>query len=73
MLLGFLAINEHGGPKLLLTGDKHPRKQLLEKMGGTHADKMYVDTKDGKAKHVGYIVAGAWWRIYEVHNWEGKA
>ena len=34
-----------------------------------HAAKMYVDDKDGKPKHVGYIIAGLWLDVFEVHNW----
>jgi hypothetical protein len=56
----------------LTDADKHPRGQLLKKLDRKHADKMYVDTLEGKAKHIGYIVAGEWFRVYEVHDWEGK-
>jgi hypothetical protein len=48
---------------------KHPRKELLEQLGSTHADKMYVDTIDGDIKHIGYIITGQWITIYELHEW----
>lgn len=51
--------------------DKHPRGQLLKKCFKKHAEKMYVDTTEGKTKHIGYIVSGEWFRLYEVHSWEG--
>lgn len=72
MKLGYLAVEERQGSKIALTGNKSPRQQLLEKCCRKHADKFYVDTKDGKTKHIGYIVAGGWYRIYEVHDWQGK-
>ena len=50
-----------------------PRRDLLERLGRQHANKMYVDTKDGQAKHIGYIIAGLWITVYEVHEWTGRA
>ena len=49
----------------------HPRKELLERLGATHAEKMYTDTADGESKHIGYIVGGEWFTIFEVHEWDG--
>ena len=43
----------------------HPRKDLLEKLGSKHADKMYRDTDDGP-KHVGYVIRKLWITLYEV-------
>jgi len=34
---------------------------------------MYVDTKDGTAKHIGYVIAGLWLTVYEVKRWENAA
>jgi hypothetical protein len=50
----------------------HPRKRLLEILGAKHADKMYVDGKDGKAIHIGYIIRGLWLTIYKVEPWNGN-
>lgn len=47
----------------------HPRKALLERFGRKRAKKMYVDTKSGESKHVGYIIAGRWLRLYFVSDW----
>ena len=43
--------------------DKHPRKELLNKLYATKASKMYVDRQDG-AYHVGYIIKGHWITVY---------
>ncbi len=45
---------------------KHPRKELLEYFGRKHADKVYLDSKDGGAEHVGYVVAGEWFQVYKL-------
>lgn len=70
-LLGYLAIDKRGGQSLKLTNPSNPRKQLLEKLGRKHADKMYCDLVNGGTRHTGYIVAGGWWEILEVHAWSG--
>lgn len=43
----------------------HPRKELLEALCAKHADKIYVDTKDGKVQHVGYCIAGHWITVFK--------
>lgn len=59
----FMAVDQYGdyihdlGP--------HPRKTLLERCYRKHADKMYVDRR-GVTYHIGYVIAGRWFRIYEV-------
>jgi hypothetical protein len=63
----FIAIDQHGATYRL--DGKHPRKALLEKLGATHASKMYVDLPDGKSQHIGYVVGGLWCRIYELRDW----
>ncbi len=65
-LLGYIGIDQHGQH---FTIDKHPRKELLEQLGRCHAAKMYVDRKDGSVRHVGYIIAGLWINVHEVHTW----
>lgn len=50
----------------------HPRKTLLERLGRSSAAKMYRDTKSG-TKHVGYIIAGRWIRLYRLTEWNGGA
>jgi hypothetical protein len=41
------------------------RKGLLAALGATRAEKQYVDDKEGKSWHTGYIVRGVWYTIYE--------
>ncbi len=71
MKLGYMAIGNYGTTHRLTESGKHPRGQLLEKCYRKHAAKMYVDDKDGNAKHIGYIVGGEWFTIYEIHEWNG--
>jgi hypothetical protein len=67
-----MAVGNRGTTHHLTDGKKHPRGQLLAKCGRRHADKMYVDNAStGEARHIGYIVAGEWFTVYEVHSWEG--
>jgi len=71
MKIGYMAIGHFGTTLTLNDPSKPPRKQLLDKLGASHAHKMYVDDKDGNAKHVGYVVNREWFNIYEVHDWVG--
>lgn len=59
----YMAINQWGHTYHGLT---HPRKELIERIGVQHVEKMYTDMPDGKAAHIGYIIAGEWLRLYEV-------
>lgn len=69
MKLGYLGVDQYGTRYKL---DKHPRKELLEKLGRAHADKIFVDSiATGQPKHIGYIVGGLWVTLYEVHEWKG--
>ena len=45
---------------------KHPRKDLLNRLGAKHAEKMYTDYSDGTTRHVGYIINGLWITLYYV-------
>ena len=59
----YMAVGHYG---TTFHGLKHPRKDLLERMGASRCEKMYMDDNEGKSFHVGYIVAGEWFSIYEV-------
>ena len=59
----YMAIDQYGHTYHNL---KHPRKDLCERLGRTHVDKMYIDDKDGNTYHIGYIIGGLWLRLYEV-------
>ena len=65
-LIGYIAQSQ--STILALNCTKNPRKALLEKLGATRADKIYRDTKEGSI-HVGYIVNGMWFDIFEIHKW----
>jgi hypothetical protein len=58
----FMGIDQHGTVYHSL---KHPRKDLLARLGRKHAAKIYCDTTNG-SKHVGYVVAGNWITVYRV-------
>lgn len=71
MQIGFMAIDQYGN--IYHIGDNPPRKWLLSHLGRSHADKMYRDTKSGKTRHVGYIIAGLWLEVFAVHTWKQAA
>jgi len=48
---------------------RHPRKELLSRLGRKHADRIYVDN-DGKVLHIGYIIATKWISLYKVEPFE---
>lgn len=54
-------------------GLTHPRKELMERLCCQHANKMYIDKRDGTSKHIGYVVAGRWITLYELTPWEKEA
>ena len=59
----YMAIDQYG---TTYHGLEHPRKDLCERLGRSHADRIFTDSKDGKTYHVGYIISGLWLRVYEV-------
>lgn len=63
----YMAIDQYGQT---IHGLTHPRKDLLEKLGATHAEKIYLDKKDGTTVHTGYIINGLWLSLYEVTPFE---
>jgi len=63
-----MALNLKTGETLHNIGP-YPRKYLMDRYGTKHAEKVYVDTRDGKSNHVGYIVRGEWWQLYTVTPW----
>lgn len=70
--IGYVAIDQYGTTHHLTDPTRHPRKQLLDILCATHADKIYVDGPDGESEHIGYVIAGGWYRIHEVHSWAGR-
>lgn len=45
---------------------KHPRKELLRRLGRTHGQKMY---RDPDGTHTGYVIGGLWIELYVVAPW----
>ena len=70
MKLGYIAINQYG-ETVKLTELTHPRKQLLNHLGVSRYEKLYYERADGQGEpvHVGYIIGGVRWSIYEIHDW----
>lgn len=59
----YIAIDQYGQTWENL---EHPRKDLMEKIGCRHAEKMYIDGDNGKRYHVGYVIGGLWLNVYEI-------
>jgi hypothetical protein len=59
----FIAVDQYGNTKFL---SDHPRKELMDYWGTSHANKMYRNMPDGTYKHVGYIVRGHWYEVLEI-------
>lgn len=47
-------------------------KELRQEVGGGRVSKMYIDGKDGKTYHVGYVIGGHWLNAYEPVSIEGR-
>lgn len=50
---------------------KHPRKEILEHLRSSHAQKMFIDVRAGDKlfeDHVGYIVGGLWLKLYTIQR-----
>lgn len=60
----FMAVDQFGQTYSNL--GKHPRKELMVLSGASHAARMYMDKKDGRTVHVGWVIKGYWLRVYEV-------
>jgi hypothetical protein len=59
----YMAIDQYGRA---YHGLKHPRKDLLERLGRSRAHKMYQDKKDGSTVWTGYVIGGLWLTLYKV-------
>lgn len=59
----YMALDHCGQTHHLKT--KFPRKELLEIYDRKHAEKMYIDSKQGPI-HTGYVIAGCWINVYRV-------
>lgn len=59
-----IAIDQYG--QMHKIEGKHTRKELMELFGSCSAQKMYIDTKEGESKHVGYIIKGLWLTVFDL-------
>jgi len=59
----YMAIDQYG---TVYHGLKHPRKDLMDKLGIKHVEKMYQDDKEGNSYHTGYVIGHLWLNIFEV-------
>jgi len=66
-VIGYMAIDQYG--QTYHIGNNPPRKWLLDCFDRQHVEKMYVDTEQGSVRHVGYVIAGLWLRVYRVCLW----
>ena len=66
----YMAVDQYGNT---IHGLHNPRSDLLDRLGCSTCEKMYVDKKDGSSAHIGYIVGDSWYTIYEVIPWENPA
>jgi hypothetical protein len=62
--LTHIAKDQYGDTYKLYT--KFPRKELLEKFGASHADKIYQDDKNGNSYHIGYRIFNLWLALYKI-------
>ena len=61
-----IAIDQYGSTHFLK--GKYPRKELLNLFNASKADKMYIDSIDGKAECIGYIIKGLWLKLYKLEK-----
>lgn len=66
-MLGYIAIDQYG-TTYQMGNIKYPRKWLLDYFDRQSANKMFVDTKEGKTKHIGWIISGMWLRVFRVFD-----
>ena len=62
--MGYIGVDQYGKNYYL---NKHPRKELIQQIGSSHVDKMYVDARD-EVFHIGYIIAGLWITVYGIEG-----
>lgn len=60
----YMAIDQYGNTYHDL--GPHPRKALLDRLGYSSARRMFIDSKDGRVFHIGYVIGDRWLTLYEV-------
>lgn len=59
--MNYIGIDQYGQHYHI---EDHPRKELLEQLGATHANKMYI----GDGLHIGYIIHGLWIEVLKLER-----
>jgi hypothetical protein len=62
----YIAIDQYGRSFYI---EKYPYTELKKAFPG-RIYKMYVDTKGGGTKPVGYVVGQHWFRVHELADWK---
>lgn len=74
-MTAMVGIDQYGGRHFI--AGKHPRKELLEKLGASHAEKIFEDKvvcdpggreHSRRSVHTGYYIQGLWIILYTA--WE---
>jgi hypothetical protein len=63
----YIGTDQYGNEYMI---EKHPRKELCEQLGTTHAEKMYTEFKDGTSEHTGYVIRDRWISIIRIAPWK---
>ena len=66
----YMGIDQYGNT---YHGLKHPRKDLMAKLGYRSAQRMFKDKRDGTSVHTGYVVGPYWVDVVTVTPWERPA
>ena len=69
-MTGIMGVDQYGETYHNL--GKHPRKELLRRLGYRSAVKMYRDKKDGSTVSYGYVIGRLWISLYRVEPFEVK-
>jgi hypothetical protein len=69
-MTGIMGIDQYG--EIYHDLGKHPRKELLRRLGYQSAARMYRDKKDGSSVVCGYVIGRFWIDLYRVEPLEVK-
>lgn len=69
-----LAAIDQYGRCMFVDADK-PRQSLADALGisSSSLQKIYVDTKAGETKHIGYTGLGLWYTLHTLTEWSKPA
>lgn len=67
--LGFIGFDQYGNTYHL---ERYPRKELLEQLYATRAEKMFCCDRYGQARHIGYVIKDHWVRLYRICDFKNN-